>query len=184
MLPELPAARLARYRDAGLDEDLAGVLSDSPAPVRHVFEAALAAGAAPRPAANWLTGEVTGWLRRTDTDPATLPLSGDQLAELIAMVDDGTVSTSAAKEVLEGVLDGEGRPGEVADTRDLVQISDSSALEAAVDEALAANPEAVANFRAGEKKVVGFLVGQVMQATQGRADPKLVNRLLNEKLSS
>jgi aspartyl-tRNA(Asn)/glutamyl-tRNA(Gln) amidotransferase subunit B len=82
------------------------------------------------------------------------------------------------------VLDGEGRPGEVADTRDLVQISDSSALEAAVDEALAANPEAVANFRAGEKKVVGFLVGQVMQATQGRADPKLVNRLLNEKLSS
>jgi aspartyl-tRNA(Asn)/glutamyl-tRNA(Gln) amidotransferase subunit B len=183
-LPELPAARLARYRDAGLDEDLAGVLSDSPAPVRHVFEAALAAGAAPRPAANWLTGEVTGWLRRTDTDPATLPLSGDQLAELIAMVDDGTVSTSAAKEVLEGVLDGEGRPGEVADTRDLVQISDSSALEAAVDEALAANPEAVANFRAGEKKVVGFLVGQVMQATQGRADPKLVNRLLNEKLSS
>jgi aspartyl-tRNA(Asn)/glutamyl-tRNA(Gln) amidotransferase subunit B len=183
-LPELPAARLARYRDAGLDEDLAGVLSDSPAPVRHVFEAALAAGAAPRPAANWLTGEVTGWLRRTDTDPATLPLSGDQLAELIAMVDDGTVSTSAAKEVLEGVLDGEGRPGEVADTRDLVQISDSSALEAAVDEALAANPEAVVNFRAGEKKVVGFLVGQVMQATQGRADPKLVNRLLNEKLSS
>jgi aspartyl-tRNA(Asn)/glutamyl-tRNA(Gln) amidotransferase subunit B len=129
-----------------------------------------------------LTGEVTAWLRRTETDPDALPLSGPQLAQLVAMVDDRTVSSSAAKGVLEGVLAGHGDPRDVAESRDLIQISDTSALEAAVDETLAANPDAVANYQAGETKVVGFLVGQVMRATQGKADPKVVNELLTVKL--
>jgi aspartyl-tRNA(Asn)/glutamyl-tRNA(Gln) amidotransferase subunit B len=183
-LPELPAARRHRYLEGGLDAYLAGVLSDSAPVLRDIFDAAVAAGAEPRPAANWLTGEVTAWLRRTETDPRAVPLAGSQLAELIAMVDDGTVSSSAAKEVLEGVLEGEGSPRGVAEARDLVQISDTSALEAAVEEALEANPEAVANYKEGEKKVVGFLVGQVMRATQGKADPKLVNQLLSQKLDA
>jgi aspartyl-tRNA(Asn)/glutamyl-tRNA(Gln) amidotransferase subunit B len=104
------------------------------------------------------------------------------LAELVVLVDEGTISASAAKEVLEGVLSGEGDPRQVAGSRDLVQISDTSALNTAVEEALAANPDAVANYRAGETKVVGFLVGQVMRATQGKADPKVVNELLTAKL--
>jgi aspartyl-tRNA(Asn)/glutamyl-tRNA(Gln) amidotransferase subunit B len=99
------------------------------------------------------------------------------------MVEDGTVSSSAAKDVLEGVLGGEGDPRDVAAARDLVQISDTSALATAVDEALAANPDAVTSYRGGETKVVGFLVGQVMRATQGKADPKVVNELLVQKLS-
>ncbi|MFZ0013634.1 MAG: Asp-tRNA(Asn)/Glu-tRNA(Gln) amidotransferase subunit GatB [Acidimicrobiia bacterium] len=183
-LPELPAARKARYAAAGLDDDLAGVLSDSPGELHDAFDEAVAAGADARGAANWLTGEVTAWLRRTGTSPADLPLSGAHLAELVGMVDDGTVSSSAAKDVLEGVLDGEGPPRAVADARDLVQISDTSALESAVDDVLAANPEAVESYRSGEEKVVGFLVGQVMRATQGKADPKLVNQLLRDKLSA
>jgi aspartyl-tRNA(Asn)/glutamyl-tRNA(Gln) amidotransferase subunit B len=182
-LPELPAARRARYIEAGLDTDLAGILSDSPVEIRAVYEEAVGAAAPPRAAAKWLTGEVTAWMRRTDTEPAELTLRGGQLAELVTIVDDGTVSSSAAKDVLEGVLHGEGDPRAVAEARDLVQISDMSALEAAVDEALADNPDAVDNYRAGETKVVGFLVGQVMKATQGKADPKMVNQLLAEKLS-
>jgi aspartyl-tRNA(Asn)/glutamyl-tRNA(Gln) amidotransferase subunit B len=182
-LPELPAERRARYVEIGLDSDQAGILSDSVPALRDIFEAAIAAGAPPRPAANWLIGEVTGWLRRVDPDPVVVPLTGPQLAELVAMVEEGIVSSSAAKEVLEGVLAGEGDPREVAVTRDLIQISDSSALEAAVDEVIAANPDALASYRAGETKVLGFLVGQVMKATQGRADPKLVNRLLRDKLA-
>jgi aspartyl-tRNA(Asn)/glutamyl-tRNA(Gln) amidotransferase subunit B len=98
------------------------------------------------------------------------------------LVEEGTVSSSAAKDVLEGVLSGEGDPGEVAAARDLVQISDDSALESAVAEVLEQNPDAVTSYRAGEQKVVGFLVGQVMRATQGKADPRRVNELLVEAL--
>jgi aspartyl-tRNA(Asn)/glutamyl-tRNA(Gln) amidotransferase subunit B len=182
-LPELPAARRARYVEAGLDVDLAGVMSDAPLALRELFDTAVAADAPVRATANWLTGEVTAWLRRTGTEPGAIPLSGAQLAELVEMVDDRTVSSSAAKEVLEGVLSGGGDPREVAEARDLLQISDTPALEAAVDETLAANPDAVANYQAGETKVVGFLVGQVMRATGGKADPKVVNELLTAKLS-
>jgi len=160
------------------------VLSASPAPLRQLFDAAIATGADPRKAANWITGEVTAWLRRTETDPADLPLAAEHLAELVAIVDEGVVSVSAAKEVLEGVLAGEGSPREVAEARDLVQISDASALEEAVEEVIAANPDAAASLRAGETKVLGFLVGQVMRATGGKADPRAVNASLRAKLSS
>ena len=183
-LPELPAERKARYSNEGLDSDLAGVLSSSPVEVRDIFEAATAAGADHRRAANWLVGEVTAWLRRTETDPAKLPLGGEQLAELVEIVDEGVVSSSAAKVVLEGVLQGEGSPREVAEARDLVQISDMSAIEEIVTKVLADNPEAVDSYAAGEEKVVGFLVGQVMTASRGKADPKLVSELLRKKLSS
>jgi len=182
-LPELPANRRDRYSKAGLDADLAGVLSSSPAEIRAVYETATTAGANHRRAANWMVGEVTAWLRRTGTDPAELPLDGPQLAELVEIVDEGHVSSSAAKEVLEGVLSGEGQPRDVAKARDLIQISDVSALDEIVAGVLADNPEAVDSYAAGEQKVIGFLVGQVMRESQGKADPKLVNQLLREKLS-
>jgi aspartyl-tRNA(Asn)/glutamyl-tRNA(Gln) amidotransferase subunit B len=98
------------------------------------------------------------------------------------MVGEGTVSSSAAKEVLEGVLTGEGDPRQVAADRDLIQLSDAAELDSVVDEMLVANPDAVARYQSGEQKVVGFLVGQVMRATQGKADPKIVTELLVAKL--
>jgi aspartyl-tRNA(Asn)/glutamyl-tRNA(Gln) amidotransferase subunit B len=183
-LPELPADRLVRYQSQGLEGDLAGVMSAAPTPVRSVYENAVDSGADPKSAANWLTGEVTAWLRRNDTDPTDMSLDGAQLTELLAIVDEGVVSSSAAKEVLVGVLEGEGTAREVAESRDLVQISDLSALEAAVDAVLDANPDAADNYRSGEQKVLGFLVGQVMRTTQGKADPKQVNQLLRDKLAS
>lgn len=183
-LPELPDARRARYEVTGVEPALAAVLSSAEPPIRHLFDAAVAAGGPPRAAANWLTGEVTAWYRRTDTTPEDLNLSGAALVELLSLVEANTVSPSAAKEVLDGVLRGEGNPTVVADARDLLQISDAAAIEAAVDETLAANPDAFESLKGGEEKVIGFLVGQVMRATNGKADPKIVNELLRSRAGS
>jgi aspartyl-tRNA(Asn)/glutamyl-tRNA(Gln) amidotransferase subunit B len=180
-LPELPARRVERYVTSGLDESIAGVLSGVAAPMRELYESAVAKGADARAVANWVTGEITAWQRREDADTDEVPLSGAQLAELIGLIDEGKVSTSAAKDVLEGVLAGEGDPGEVARSRDLLQISNASAIEEAVDTVLADNPDALASLQAGEEKVLGFLVGQVMRATQGKADPKLVNEVIRAR---
>ncbi|MFP5333133.1 MAG: Asp-tRNA(Asn)/Glu-tRNA(Gln) amidotransferase subunit GatB [Acidimicrobiia bacterium] len=179
-LPELPATRRTRYREVGVDPQVAAVLADTDPGLRALYAAAVAAGSEPRIAANWVTGEITAWLRREGTDQ--VPISGGQLAELVAMVAEGVVSASAAKDVLDGVMRGEGDPRRVAEARDLLQLTDTSALESAVDAVLADNPDAVDRYRAGETKVVGFLVGQVMRATQGKADPKAVNQLLTSKL--
>jgi aspartyl-tRNA(Asn)/glutamyl-tRNA(Gln) amidotransferase subunit B len=179
-LPELPAERRTRYRQAGVDSQVSQVLADATHGLRSLYDETVAGGAEPRVAANWVTGEVTGWMRREDVDEP--PISGPQLAALIGMVNENLVSASAAKDVLDGVLRGEGEPAEVAEARDLLQLTDNSAVEAAVDEVLAANPDAIERYRSGEHKVVGFLVGQVMRATQGKADPKAANELLINKL--
>ena len=182
-LPELPADRRTRYETLGLDPHVAGVLSGSSEGFRQIFDSSAEANANPKAAAIWLTGEVTAWARRSEVGDADIPLEGAQLAELVEIVDEGVVSASAAKEVLEGVLGGEGSPREVAEQRDLIQISDTSALSEAIDEVLESNPEAIVTYQDGEQKVVGFLVGQVMRATHGKADPKVVNQLLRAKLS-
>ncbi len=180
-LPELPDARRARYQAEGVDSVLATVLSSADAPIRRLFDATVAAGGPARPAANWLTGEVTAWIRKTETDPEDLKLTGDLLTELIALVESDTVSASAAKEVLDGVLLGEGNPAEVAKARDLLQITDTGEIESVVDQILAENPDALESLRSGEQKVIGFLVGQVMKATNGKADPNQVNQILRSK---
>ena len=179
-LPELPAQRRARYVEDGLDEHLARVLAASDPVLRALYDEASEAGAPRRGAALWITGEITARLR--DQDSEQLSLTGADLAELIAIVEEGLVSASAAKEVLDGTMAGEGSPREVAEQRDLVQISDVAQLESEVEAVLAANQEAADNYRAGEKKVLGFLVGQVMRATGGKADPKLVNKILTNRL--
>jgi aspartyl-tRNA(Asn)/glutamyl-tRNA(Gln) amidotransferase subunit B len=183
-LPELPAQRRARYQGEGLDEATAAGVSNLDEPLRLVFDEAVRAGAPARPAANWLTGEVVGWLRRTGVDARAIPLDGAALAGLLGMIDAGVVSSSAAKEVLDGVLAGEGDPEQVAARRDLLQVTDVEALETAIEAVLAANPRAVDEFRSGGEKVLGFLVGQVMKATQGKADPRAVNQMLRDRLSA
>jgi aspartyl-tRNA(Asn)/glutamyl-tRNA(Gln) amidotransferase subunit B len=180
-LPELPAQRRDRFEAAGLHRRQAVTLSDSPVAIREIFDEAISLGTDPTAAYNWLTGEVVAHLRRQGEEAGELRLGGADLAELVDMVEKGEVSTTAAKEVLEGVLAGEGSPREVATNRDLTQVSDRAELSAAVDRVIAANPEAVDNYR-GEEKVIGFLVGQVMRETQGKADPRLVREILGERL--
>lgn len=182
-LPELPAQRRSRYVAAGLDAQVSHVLSAAEAPLRGLFNVAVENGADAKAAASWITGEITAWLRREETELANTPLTGRLLAELTDMIRHGRLSSSAAKDVLDGVMRGEGAPSSVAVTRDLLQVSDEGKISAAVDAVLDVNPEAVERYRAGEQKVVGFLVGQVMRQTGGKADPQMVNRLLTERLT-
>jgi aspartyl-tRNA(Asn)/glutamyl-tRNA(Gln) amidotransferase subunit B len=130
---------------------------------------------------NWLTGDVVALLRRESLDLTATALTAPHLTELSAMVAGGDLSATAAKEVLERVIAGEGTPAEVAKDRDLIQISDVAAIEAAVDGVLAGNAEELQRMRDGDMKPLGFLVGQVMRATGGKADPRLVSDLLRRK---
>ena len=179
-LPELPQARRYRYEATGIERQAASLLVAGEG-LGPLFEDAVAAGAEPAAAANWLTGEVVGVLRRTDRALADIALTGAHLAELDRMVGGGELSATAAKDVLGGVMDGEGSPNQVAEARDLIQMTDVGALEAEVDAVVAANPEALAKIREGDMKPIGFIVGQVMKATGGKADPRKVSELIRQK---
>jgi aspartyl-tRNA(Asn)/glutamyl-tRNA(Gln) amidotransferase subunit B len=179
-LPELPAARRARYCALGLDAEAARAVAATEG-YGPLLEQAAAAGADAGKAAMWLTGEVTAHLRRMEIAVADTPFDGASLARLLAMIEDGDLSVTAAKEVLGGVLSGEGSPRRVAEARDLLQISDSTAIAAAVDAVLADHPGELERLRSGEDRLLGFLVGEVMRSTGGKADPKVVSSLIRER---
>ncbi len=181
-LPELPSATRARLRSAGLAaHQAASLVSTGLAPV---FEDAVAAGAPADDAVKWLTNEVLGWSNEQGVESGAVALSGADLAALVAMVSDGTLSTKLARQVLDGVLAGEGTPAVVARDRGLEQVSDASELERMVDEAIAAQPAAADRVRSGNHKAIGALVGAVMKASRGQANPALVNELLRDRLIS
>lgn len=182
-MPELPADRRQRYLQLGLDSHAATVLSGAEESIRRLFSEAMAHGSEPVITANWITGEVVAALRKAARPIEQTSLSGAHIAELIDMIEDDQLSSSAAKEVLARVLEGEGSPSEVATRQDLLQIGDESMIVGAVDEVLASNPDAIERFRNGEEKVLGYLIGLVMRATGGKADPKLVNQILRSRLS-
>ncbi|MDH3500874.1 MAG: Asp-tRNA(Asn)/Glu-tRNA(Gln) amidotransferase GatCAB subunit B, partial [Acidimicrobiia bacterium] len=146
-----------------------------------VFDEAIAAGADPGVAANWLTGEVVAYLRREGVAVDDTSLEAGHIVELTEMVAGGDLSATAAKDVLGGVLAGEGTPRRVAADRDLIQISDVGVIEAAVDSVLDDNGDALERMRDGDMKPVGFLVGQVMRVTGGKADPKVVSELIRAR---
>jgi aspartyl-tRNA(Asn)/glutamyl-tRNA(Gln) amidotransferase subunit B len=179
-LPELPQARRSRLVAAGLDESSASQLA-ADAALSGLYDEAMANGADSRSVANWLTGEVIAFRRRTDTTLEETLLTAHHLVELSAMVGGGELSATAAKEVLGFVLSGEGEPRAIAEAHDLIQVTDTGALEVAVDEVLAANTDAVDKIKDGDTKPVGFLVGQVMKATGGKADPRMVTEIINRR---
>ena len=180
-LPELPQARRIRLMESGIEEGAARQLA-ADAAMGELFTDAVAAGGEARDVANWLTGEVVAHLKRDDIAVTEIPLTSDHLRELSEMTAKGDLSATAAKEVLGGVMMGEGSPSQVAAARDLIQVTDVAALGSEVDAVLAANADAVEKIRQGETKAVGFLVGQVMKATGGKADPKVVGDLIVSKV--
>ena len=181
-IPELPAARRARYTAAGADAVAAELLADSEG-LSSLFEGAVDAGADGRTAAIWLTGDVVAYVRRNELDVEKTALTAQHLVDLAAMVDGGELSSSAAKDVLIAAIDGDGSVRSIAEERDLMQVSDVSAIEDAVDGVLADNPDAVDKIAAGDMKPIGFLVGQVMRATGGKADPTVVQQVLRDRTS-
>jgi aspartyl-tRNA(Asn)/glutamyl-tRNA(Gln) amidotransferase subunit B len=185
-LPELPRARAARYqRELGLSPYDAALLVAERA-VAEFFEATLELlGPGPEAAkrvANWLNGEVARLANERGEEPSRWKLTPARLAAILRLLEAQTLGGSGAKQVLEEVFATGADPEEVVRAKGLAQVSDSAAIEGVVDEVLAASPAEVERYRGGNKKLMGFFVGQVMKATKGKGNPAVVNALLRRKL--
>ena len=183
-MPELPRAMAARFvADYALPEYDATTLTQSKA-MGTYFEAVARTCGQPKLASNWIMGEVSRRLNADDIDIEQAPVSAAQLAALIARISDGTVSNSAARQVFEALWAGEGREVDaLIEAKGLKQMNDSGALEKIVDEVIAANADNVAQYRAGKDKAFNALVGQVMKASKGKANPQQVNEVLRARLA-
>ncbi len=184
-LPELPEQKKQRFVDAlGLSDYNAELLTASRETAAY-FETALAAAPGQNAQlANWILGDLAGALNKATLDINASPIAPEMLAQLVARIGDNTISGKIAKEVFEAMWQGEGDADEIIEARGLKQITDSGAIESLIDAVIAANPEQVEQFRAGKEKVLGFFVGQVMQQSQGKANPGQVNAILREKLKA
>jgi len=183
-LPELPAAMQTRFQaEYGVSPYDAAVLTGSRA-LADYFEAAAKACGQGKLAANWVMGELSAALNKADLGIEQSPVSAAHLGALIARIQDGTLSGKLAKQVFEGLWEGAGEVDTIIEARGLKQMSDSGELEKIIDEVMAANAKSVEEFRAGKEKAFNALVGQVMKASKGKANPAQVNDLLKAKLQS
>jgi len=182
-LPELPDARRLRFESAyGLPADDAAQLTGARETADYFEAVAAADGVDAKAAANWILGEFTAALNRDGVGVADSPLPAAQLAKLLRRIKDATVSGKTAKEVFAAAWAGEGDIDAIIDARGLRQVTDPAAIESAVAQVIADHPQQVAQYRDGRHKVLGFFVGKVMQATEGKANPAQVNAILREKL--
>ena len=170
---------MADYALAATD---ATTLTASKALATYFEEVVRAAGGDPRACANWVLGELSALLNRLEAEADASPVVPAALAGLVKRVLDGTVSGKTAKDVFEAMAAGEGGPDAIIEKRGLRQISDSGAIEALVDQVLAANAKLADDYRAGKEKAFNALVGQVMKASQGKANPAQANAILKKKL--
>ncbi len=182
-LPELPDARRARFiADYRLTAYDAGVLTAS-RELADYFESCVEHVKQPKQAANWIMGPLLGLLKAEGKTIEQAPISAQNLSGLIKLMDDDVISGKIAKTVFEEMA-ATGKPAaQIVDEQGLSQVSDTKSLESAIDRVIAASPDEVARFKAGNKKLMGFFVGQVMKATQGKANPKMVNAILGRKLN-
>ncbi|HVO94902.1 MAG TPA: Asp-tRNA(Asn)/Glu-tRNA(Gln) amidotransferase subunit GatB [Terriglobales bacterium] len=187
-LPELPSARKQRfiteYTLPTYDAELLTARKD----IADYFEIALKAHANPKALSNWIVGDLFRVLKERKLDEqlyiAAWPIRAERLAELVQLIDAGKISGKIAKTVFEAMLDSDKTPQQIVSERGLEQVSDSGSIESAIEQILASNPKQVAQFQSGNEKVFGFLVGQIMRATQGKANPQKVNEILREKLKN
>jgi aspartyl-tRNA(Asn)/glutamyl-tRNA(Gln) amidotransferase subunit B len=183
-LPELPAEKKERFvRQYALPAYDAALLTVSKDTAAYFEEAVAAAGGAAKLCANWVNGELSAALNRDNLEITQSKVSSRQLAELIRRVVDGSISGKSAKDVFDALWAGAHSADAVIEAKGLKQISDASALERIVDEIVQANPEQVAQYRAGREKVLGFFVGQAMKVSGGKANPAQLNDIVKRKLS-
>jgi aspartyl-tRNA(Asn)/glutamyl-tRNA(Gln) amidotransferase subunit B len=183
-LPELPRARRERFRAAyGLPAYDAGVLT-STRPLADYFERVTAQGILPKTVSNWVMGPLLALLKDRGLDVEGCPVSPEALAELIGLVEKGTVSQNVAKDVLLRMADSGASAAQIVEAEGLAQVSDAGAVEGWVRETLEAHPDELARFRGGEARLRGFFMGEVMKRSGGRADPKEVNRILGDRLQA
>jgi aspartyl-tRNA(Asn)/glutamyl-tRNA(Gln) amidotransferase subunit B len=185
-LPELPQQKQARYQtEWNLSAYDAATLTGSRA-LADYFEAIVAGLSKPdaKLAANWVMGDLSATLNKENLDISASRISAGQLAGLLARIQDGTLSGKLAKQVFEAMWAGEGEADAIIEAKGLKQVSDSGEIEKIIDEVMAANAKSVEEFRAGKDKAFNALVGQVMKASKGKANPQQVNDLLRQKLET
>jgi len=183
-LPELPEEKKQRFIDELELSDYHAELLTGNRETADYFEQALAqAPQLTSQLANWILGDLSAALNKSDLDIADSPITPPMLAQLVARIGDNTISGKIAKQVFDAMWQTQGSADEIIEARGLKQITDSGAIESLIDEVIAANPEQVEQFRAGKEKVLGFLVGQVMKQSQGKANPGQVNAMLRDKLT-
>jgi aspartyl-tRNA(Asn)/glutamyl-tRNA(Gln) amidotransferase subunit B len=181
-LPELPQQRFTRYTAAlGMDVKQATQLIENP-PLALFFDQTVAASENPRQSTNLVLGDLSRLANETGISIHESPVTPSHLAELIALLDGKTINSKIAKELVARMWSGEGSPKAIVEREGLAQTSDPAAVERFVDAVLAANEKSVADYRSGKTNIIGFLVGQVMKVSQGKADPQLVNTLMKQKL--
>jgi len=182
-MPELPRAMAARFvQQYGLPEYDATTLTQSQSMARY-FEAAAQASGQPKSVSNWVMGEISRRLNAEDIGMEQVKVSAAQLAALVGRIHDGTISNAAARQVFDALWSGEGSEVDaVLEAKGLKQMQDAGALEKMVGDVIAANPANVEQYRAGKEKAFNALVGQVMKASRGKANPAQVNALLKAKL--
>ena len=182
-LPELPAAKKARFEsELGLSTDDADILTHSREVADYFEQVKKTSSAESKLIANWMTGELFANLNKSDLDVSESPINTEQFATLMDRIADNTLSGKTAKQVFAGLWEQQGEVDQIIEQQGLKQITDSGAIESIVDEVIANCPEQVQQFKDGNDKVIGFLVGQVMQKSKGKANPQMVNQLLIEKM--
>jgi len=182
-IPELPDARQARYvEEYGLPEYDARVITASKQ-LADFFEESLRFTKDAKAAANWIMGDLLGYLNANNLELADVKITGRALGEMIGLIEKGTISGKIAKTVFKTMLETGKSPQQIVEEQGLVQISDEGAIREVVDRVIESNPASVADYKAGKEKAIGFLVGQVMKETKGKANPGLVNKLLRERLN-
>ncbi|MGF1497418.1 MAG: Asp-tRNA(Asn)/Glu-tRNA(Gln) amidotransferase subunit GatB [Elainellaceae cyanobacterium] len=181
-LPELPAQKRHRYEEElELSPYDARVLTDDRT-IAEYFEAAVATGASAKLAANWITQDISAHLNKNKLTITDIALTPESLAELVQMIEKNTISNKIGKDILPELLEKGGSAKALVEKKGLVQVSDPSVIEPIIDEVLAAHPDELEKYRGGKTKMLGFFVGQVMKKSKGKADPKLTNQLLKQKL--
>ncbi|WP_422122623.1 Asp-tRNA(Asn)/Glu-tRNA(Gln) amidotransferase subunit GatB [Planococcus sp. X10-3] len=183
-IPELPDARKARYvSELGMSPYDAMVLTLAK-PISDFFEATVAEGADAKLVSNWLMGEVSAYLNAEQKELADTALTPAGLAGMIKLIGDGTISSKIAKKVFRELIEKGGNANEIVKAKGLVQISDEGVLREYVTTTLDANPQSIEDFKNGKDRAIGFLVGQIMKATKGQANPPLLNKILLEEIGN
>jgi aspartyl-tRNA(Asn)/glutamyl-tRNA(Gln) amidotransferase subunit B len=182
-LPELPESRIKRYiSDFELTEKAAKFVTASKY-YSNMFEDAIKECNNPKSVSNWIMSDVARILNEKEEEPDTIPFTGKDLGELVSLIDKGTISTAIAKKVLEEMFENPEKPSKIIEAKGWIQISDEGAIKEVVMQVLEANPQSIADFKAGKDRALGFLVGQAMKATKGKANPQMLNKMFLEELN-
>ena len=182
-LPEMPESRRERYiKEFNLPEYDSNILTSSKY-ISDLFENAVKICNNPKAVSNWIMTDITRILNEKEQEPNEIPFKAEQLGELVVLIDKGTISSAIAKKVLEELFENPRKPEEIIKEKGWIQISDEGAIKEVVLKILEANPQSIVDFKAGKDRALGFLVGQAMKETKGKANPQMLNKMFLEELN-